>query len=33
MKYVIDNINPLEYTTIEQVKKIIKEEMQKWLLN
>ncbi len=26
MKYVIDNINPLEYTTIEQVKKIIKEE-------
>jgi hypothetical protein len=29
MKYVIDNINPLEYTTIEQVKKIIKEEMQK----
>ncbi len=32
MKYVIDNINPLEYTTIEQVKKIIKEEMQKWQL-
>jgi predicted RNase H-like nuclease (RuvC/YqgF family) len=26
MKYVIDNINPLEYTTVEQVKKIIKEE-------
>jgi len=32
MKYVIDNINPLEYTTIEQVKKLIKEEMQKWQL-
>jgi len=26
MKYVIDNINPLEYTTIEQVKKIIQED-------
>jgi uncharacterized protein YdcH (DUF465 family) len=25
MKYIIDNINPLEYTTIEQVKKLIKE--------
>ena len=25
MKYIIDNINPLEYTTVEQVKKIIKE--------
>ncbi len=29
MKYIIDNINPLEYTTVEQVKKIIKE--QKWM--
>jgi low affinity Fe/Cu permease len=29
MKYVVDNINPLEYTTIEQVKKLIKEEMNK----
>jgi len=28
MKYVVDNINPLEYTTIEQVKKLIKEEMK-----
>jgi vacuolar-type H+-ATPase subunit I/STV1 len=26
MKYIIDNINPLEYTTVEQVKKIIKEQ-------
>lgn len=26
MKYIVDNINPLEYTTIEQVKKIIKDE-------
>lgn len=26
MKYVVDNINPLEYTTVEQVKKMIKEE-------
>jgi len=25
MKYVIDNINPLEYTTVDQVKKIIKD--------
>ncbi len=25
MKYIIDNINPLEYTTVEQVKKMIKE--------
>jgi len=25
MKYIIDNINPLEYTTVAQVKKIIKE--------
>ena len=25
MKYIIDNINPLEYTTVSQVKKIIKE--------
>ncbi|MDD3178416.1 MAG: hypothetical protein PHR26_02765 [Candidatus ainarchaeum sp.] len=25
MKYIIDNINPLEYATISQVKKIIKE--------
>jgi len=26
MKYIIDNINPLEYTTVEQVKKLIKEK-------
>jgi len=25
IKYIIDNINPLEYTTISQVKKLIKE--------
>lgn len=25
MKYIVDNINPLEYTTVEQVKKLIKE--------
>lgn len=25
MKYIIDNINPLEYTTVEQVKKLIKD--------
>jgi AICAR transformylase/IMP cyclohydrolase PurH len=25
MKYIIDNINPLEYTTVAQVKKIIKD--------
>lgn len=25
MKYIIDNINPLEYTTVSQVKKIVKE--------
>jgi len=25
MKYIIDNINPLEYTTVDQVKKIVKE--------
>jgi len=25
MKYIIDNINPLEYTTVDQVKKLIKE--------
>ncbi|HOD89717.1 MAG TPA: hypothetical protein PKK56_01390 [archaeon] len=25
IKYIIDNINPLEYTTVEQVKKLIKE--------
>jgi predicted RNase H-like nuclease (RuvC/YqgF family) len=25
MKYIIDNINPLEYTTVSQVKKLIKE--------
>jgi len=26
MKYIIDNINPLEYTTVDQVKKMIKEQ-------
>lgn len=26
MKYVIDNINPLEYVTIDQAKKLLKEE-------
>jgi len=25
MKYIIDNINPLEYTTVSQVKTLIKE--------
>ncbi len=25
IKYIIDDINPLEYTTVEQVKKLIKE--------
>jgi hypothetical protein len=25
MKYIIDNINPLEFTTVEQVKKMIKD--------
>jgi hypothetical protein len=25
MKYIIENINPLEYTTVEQVKKLIKD--------
>jgi len=25
MKYIVDNINPLEYTTVDQVKKLIKE--------
>lgn len=25
MKYIIDNINPLEYTTVSQVKNLIKE--------
>jgi len=25
MKYIVDNINPLEYTTVSQVKKLIKE--------
>ena len=25
MKYIIDNINPLEYTTVDQVKKLIKD--------
>ncbi len=29
IKYIIDNINPLEYTTVEQVKKIIKENQGK----
>ena len=28
MKYIIDNINPLEYTTVDQVKKIVKENKQ-----
>jgi phage shock protein A len=26
IKYIIDNINPLEYTTVDQVKKIIKDQ-------
>jgi hypothetical protein len=26
MKYIIDNINPLEYTTIDQVKKMLKDD-------
>jgi hypothetical protein len=26
MKYIIDNINPLEYTTVDQVKKLIKDK-------
>lgn len=25
MKYIVDNINPLEYTTVSQVKNLIKE--------
>ncbi len=25
MKYIVDNINPLEYTTVSQVKTLIKE--------
>ena len=25
MKYIVDNINPLEYTTVDQVKKLIKD--------
>jgi len=29
MKYIIDNINPLEYTTVDQVKKIIKDNSSK----
>ena len=29
MKYIIDNINPLEYTTVDQVKKIIKDSSGK----
>jgi len=29
MKYIIDNINPLEYATVSQVKKIIKENQVK----
>jgi hypothetical protein len=29
MKYIIDNINPLEYTTVDQVKKIIKDSSPK----
>jgi len=29
IKYIIDNINPLEYTTVEQVKKIVKENQVK----
>lgn len=28
MKYIIDNINPLEYVTVEQAKKLIKESKQ-----
>jgi len=31
MKYIIDNINPLEYTTIDQVKKMLKDDKNdKW---
>ena len=26
MKYIIDNINPLEYTTVDQVKKMLKDD-------
>lgn len=26
MKYIVDNINPLEYTTVEQVKKMINQK-------
>lgn len=29
LKYVIDSINPLEFTTIEQVKELIKEAAKK----
>jgi len=29
MKYIIDNINPLEYTTVSQVKKIVKDNQVK----
>jgi len=29
IKYIIDNINPLEYTTVEQVKKIVKDNSGK----